>query len=124
MPSGKFTAALANISADDSDAPINDKPAMLKALHKKPRYPRVKQYYSHIFWDEIEPMYHQTRQQGEASIKAVNRAIDLCWEAETQEFKDKLEKELHESYGAQLRDWDSVVNNMDRIAIEPEERTQ
>jgi hypothetical protein len=122
MPSGKSTATSTN--ADDSGASNDDEPAMLKAHHKKPRLPRVKQYYAHIYWDEIEPVYQQTRQQGEASIKAVNRAIDICWEAETQDFKVKLEEELLESYGAQLRDWDSVVNKMDGIAIDPEERTR
>jgi hypothetical protein len=100
---------------------------MLRTFISKPRHARPKELYAHLWWDtRIEPTFRQevikTQARGEPPIKAVSRAIDICWEEESDDFKTKLMENLETMYREQLRNWDGLVGKVDGIAIEPKER--
>jgi hypothetical protein len=110
-------------ASDDEDPFYN---SMLKSYVSKPRQARPTELYAHRFWDDrIEKTFRdvvKTKYGGEAHINAVKEAINICWAAESDKFKAEIKEELKKLYEEKLREWDGLVNKVDGIAINPEER--
>jgi hypothetical protein len=116
-----------NPAANSAGAQSNTIPAMLKAFVGKPRHARPKELYAHLYWNtRIDSTYQKeaakSRKRNEPLIKAVTKAVDTCWEEESEEFKEELKVELERLYKEQLCEWDGLVSKVDGIAIDPKER--
>lgn len=107
--------------------PFSDIAAMLKVFHSKPRRPRIQHFYSHFHWEErIAAVYAElvaaSPNTTAAPIQTVTMAIDRCWEAESDDFKQELKEKMDKLFSEQLHDWDTLVNATDGMAVSPEER--